>query len=209
MEKERMVTKRKISEQFRMLVVVYILDSRLEEWGQSEQKRKTPLTGREGDLRKGLWAEERRGSPEAELRWCWIEQWGQGGTRFTQSPTLQTELCRDPSLTVAFPLYLDVARRDSDFLKDGRQTVSPSHVAQCGLTRPMGRLHPQQARLSQLPEAARGAASLGRSRGTWSKVSARCWEGRPLTADALCLCKRGGHRTGRWPYGARREEKPA
>lgn len=31
MEKERMVTKRKISEQFRMLVVVYILDSRLEE----------------------------------------------------------------------------------------------------------------------------------------------------------------------------------
>lgn len=117
---------------------------------------------------------------------------GSRRTRFTQSPMLQTELCRDPSLTVAFPLYLDVARRDSDFLKDGRQTVSPSHVAQCGLTRPMGRLHPQQARLSQLPEAARGAASLGRSRGTWSKVSALL--GGP-SADGRCALPVQARRT--------------
>ena len=136
----------------------------------------------EGALSRG----EKGALLEAELRRCWIEQWGQRGTRFTQSRTLQTELCRDPSLTVAFLLYLDVARRGSDFLKDRRQTSLRHTLSSVVWPKPTGRLHPQQARLSQLPEAGRRSASLRRSPGTWSKrLHALCWKCRPLNGQML------------------------
>ena len=165
---------------------------------RTEEKDTTARPG--GRLAEGALSRGEKGALlEAELRRCWIEQWGQRGTRFTQSRTLQTELCRDPSLTVAFLLYLDVARRGSDFLKDGRQTVSPSHTVQCGLAEAHGEASSAAGAAEPAPRGWEAVSVAAEEPGYLEQASPRALLEVPSAErpDALCLCKREGCKTRR------------
>lgn len=175
MEKERMVTKEKNQSNSGCLLLFIFLTVDWKSKGNKNRRKRyhwqtRRMTIVEGNLRRG----EKGKSPE--YRWqsitgCWIKQW-----RVTQGLSVHAELnAADRGLQrrkfhLCFSLYLDAARWDFHFVKDERQTIFPSQIFQCSLTK----AHPwevssAQSWLSQLrpvtPPGVEGEGSIaGRSR---------------------------------------------